>query len=100
MTFDCRCMQDEFVACQENVLKFSVEKRRTGQQLDEGAVCEICLKTKFADGVGHSCHYCNKKSCARCGRRVTIKSVNQAEKGSNVGVFCFLLIIHSVGCLR
>lgn len=72
---------------QENVLKLSEEKRKTGQQYDEGAVCEICLKTKFADGVGHSCYYCHKKSCARCGRRVALKSPKPTEKANEVSCF-------------
>ena len=80
-------MQDEFMTYQENVLKLSEEKRKTGQQYDEGAVCEICLKTKFADGVGHSCYYCHKKSCARCGRRVALKSPKPTEKANEVSCF-------------
>ena len=37
-------------------------------------VCEICHKTKFADGTGNKCHYCNKKSCARCGGNTSPKA--------------------------
>ena len=65
-----RQMQDEFSSYQESVKKLSEETKKTGQILDDGAVCEICHKTKFADGVGHSCHFCFKKSCARCGGRM------------------------------
>ncbi|KAL8572844.1 hypothetical protein ACOMHN_011093 [Nucella lapillus] len=77
-------MQDEFMSYQENILKASEEKRKAGQQYDEGAVCEICLKTKFADGVGHSCYYCHKKSCARCGRRAALKTPKPTEKPTEV----------------
>ncbi|GFN91097.1 regulating synaptic membrane exocytosis protein 1 [Plakobranchus ocellatus] len=63
-------MHDEFCSYQESVKKLSEETKKTGQILDDGAVCEICHKTKFADGVGHSCHFCFKKSCARCGGRM------------------------------
>ena len=86
----CRQMQDEFKTYQENVLKLSEEKRKLGQQYDEGAVCEICLKTKFADGVGHSCYYCHKKSCARCGRRVSLKSPKPSDKANEVSTVCFV----------
>ncbi|OQR71886.1 hypothetical protein BIW11_10719 [Tropilaelaps mercedesae] len=29
------------------------------------ATCQLCLKTKFADGVGHICNYCNVSSFSR-----------------------------------
>lgn len=32
------------------------------------------MKTKFADGVGHLCHYCSVRCCARCGGRVTLRN--------------------------
>ena len=35
---------------------------------------QVCLKTKFADGVGHVCHYCCVRCCARCGGKVTLRS--------------------------
>ncbi|XP_045512503.1 regulating synaptic membrane exocytosis protein 2 isoform X6 [Pieris brassicae] len=47
-------------------------QRAAGVEL--AATCEICLKTKFADGVGHSCHYCRVRCCARCGGKVTLRS--------------------------
>ena len=37
------------------------------------STCQICLKTKFADGVGHTCHYCAVRCCARCGGKVTLR---------------------------
>lgn len=39
-----------------------------------GVVCEICRKTKFADGIGHQCHYCGIKSCARCGGKSMLRT--------------------------
>ncbi|GIX69836.1 regulating synaptic membrane exocytosis protein 2 [Caerostris darwini] len=48
------------------------EQRRKGIELD--ATCQICLKTKFADGIGHVCNYCNVRCCARCGGKVTLRS--------------------------
>lgn len=47
-------------------------QRAAGVEL--AATCHICLKTKFADGVGHSCHYCRVRCCARCGGKVTLRS--------------------------
>ncbi|XP_028968734.1 regulating synaptic membrane exocytosis protein 1 [Galendromus occidentalis] len=38
------------------------------------ATCQLCLKTKFADGVGHICNYCNVRCCARCGGKVNLRS--------------------------
>ena len=43
------------------------------------ATCQICLKTKFADGVGHSCNYCGVRCCARCGGKVTLRSSKVRE---------------------
>ncbi|KAK7480085.1 hypothetical protein BaRGS_00028645 [Batillaria attramentaria] len=83
-------MHDEFVNYQETVLKLSEETRKGGQQYDEGAVCEICHKTKFADGVGHSCFYCHKKSCARCGGRTQVKATKPNEKSNEIVWACNL----------
>ncbi|MFH4974508.1 hypothetical protein AB6A40_001217 [Gnathostoma spinigerum] len=47
-------------------------KRLVGTQDD--AICQICQKTKFADGIGHKCFYCQLRSCARCGGRTTQKN--------------------------
>ncbi|XP_078456841.1 regulating synaptic membrane exocytosis protein 2-like [Lampetra planeri] len=45
-----------------------VETRR------ETPTCGICHKTKFADGCGHCCSYCQTLFCARCGGRVALRS--------------------------
>nr|XP_022331882.1 regulating synaptic membrane exocytosis protein 1-like isoform X3 [Crassostrea virginica] len=70
-----RKMQHELETYRQNVDKINLEAKKLGPQgqLDTGAVCQICHKTKFADGVGHMCHYCQLKSCARCGGRMTVK---------------------------
>ncbi|XP_076083507.1 regulating synaptic membrane exocytosis protein 2-like isoform X11 [Mytilus galloprovincialis] len=58
----------------QSVGKISEEAKKVGgPQQDTGAVCQICHKTKFADGVGHRCHYCQLRSCARCGGRIALK---------------------------
>ncbi|XP_052761762.1 regulating synaptic membrane exocytosis protein 1-like, partial [Mya arenaria] len=66
-------MQMEFDTYRQTVEKVGEEVKRS-ENADTGAVCDICRKTKFADGVGHKCTYCNLKSCARCGGRVTVKN--------------------------
>uniref|UniRef100_A0AAQ4S442 Regulating synaptic membrane exocytosis 1 n=1 Tax=Gasterosteus aculeatus aculeatus TaxID=481459 RepID=A0AAQ4S442_GASAC len=41
---------------------------------DDAPTCGICHKTKFADGCGNLCSYCQTKFCARCGGRVSLRS--------------------------
>lgn len=48
-----------------------LSKKLIGTQDD--AICQICQKTKFADGIGHKCFYCQLRSCARCGGRAQSK---------------------------
>ncbi|ESP02663.1 hypothetical protein LOTGIDRAFT_138086, partial [Lottia gigantea] len=78
-----RQMKDEFENYQQSVLKLNEETLKNLPE-DIGAVCQVCHKTKFADGVGHSCHYCNTKSCARCGGRITIKGPTNKDQVSVV----------------
>ncbi|XP_050718371.1 uncharacterized protein LOC126999677 isoform X3 [Eriocheir sinensis] len=67
-----RRKQDE-VRVLENTIRLRSEvQRKKGLELD--ATCQICLKTKFADGVGHICNYCNVRCCARCGGKVSLRS--------------------------
>ena len=47
-------------------------QKKAGIELD--STCQICLRTKFADGVGHTCNYCNVRCCAKCGGKVTLRS--------------------------
>nr|2A20_A Chain A, Regulating synaptic membrane exocytosis protein 2 [Rattus norvegicus]2CJS_C Chain C, REGULATING SYNAPTIC MEMBRANE EXOCYTOSIS PROTEIN 2 [Rattus norvegicus] len=44
------------------------------EQKGDAPTCGICHKTKFADGCGHNCSYCQTKFCARCGGRVSLRS--------------------------
>ncbi|XP_050389025.1 regulating synaptic membrane exocytosis protein 2 isoform X3 [Patella vulgata] len=82
-----RQMKDEFENYQQSVLKLNEETIKNVPE-DIGAVCQVCHKTKFADGVGHSCHYCQIKSCARCGGRMPIKNANM--KGDTIVWSCNL----------
>ena len=40
----------------------------------DGDTCRICNKVKFAGGAGYTCHYCQLKSCSRCGGKLTLKA--------------------------
>ena len=51
----------------------------------DDAICQICQKTKFADGIGHKCFYCQLRSCARCGGRTTSKN----KVGTDLAQECF-----------
>ncbi|XP_035660086.1 regulating synaptic membrane exocytosis protein 2-like isoform X2 [Branchiostoma floridae] len=67
-------LKDEFANYEQAVKELGEEKKQSYGNVDSGAVCEICHKTKFADGVGHTCVYCELKVCARCGGKVTLRS--------------------------
>ncbi|XP_076307331.1 regulating synaptic membrane exocytosis protein 2-like isoform X2 [Tachypleus tridentatus] len=64
--------QEEVQVLETTIRKRAEEQREMGLTFE--ATCEICLKTKFADGVGHVCHYCSVRCCARCGGKVTLRS--------------------------
>ena len=68
----CRQKQDEVMRLEEHIRAKADEQRKQGQELD--STCQICLKTKFADGIGHTCNYCNVRCCARCGGKVALRS--------------------------
>ncbi|XP_014846106.1 PREDICTED: regulating synaptic membrane exocytosis protein 2-like isoform X12 [Poecilia mexicana] len=55
------------------------ETKPAQDQKSEAPTCGICHKTKFADGCGHICSYCQTKFCARCGGRVSLRS-NKEDK--------------------
>ncbi|CAH2011780.1 unnamed protein product [Acanthoscelides obtectus] len=63
---------DEVHILEETIRARSEQQKKAGVELD--ATCHICLKTKFADGVGHLCNYCSIRCCARCGGKVTLRS--------------------------
>uniref|UniRef100_A0A183CN27 C2 domain-containing protein n=1 Tax=Globodera pallida TaxID=36090 RepID=A0A183CN27_GLOPA len=66
------------------------ERKEIAQRgTQDDAICQICQvvdinhrsflsfvlqKTKFADGIGHKCIYCQLRSCARCGGRTPSKN--------------------------
>uniref|UniRef100_A0A8C0U0L3 Regulating synaptic membrane exocytosis 2 n=1 Tax=Cyanistes caeruleus TaxID=156563 RepID=A0A8C0U0L3_CYACU len=58
----------------EQVKKMGEESQQHQEQKGDAPTCGICHKTKFADGCGHNCSYCQTKFCARCGGRVSLRS--------------------------
>lgn len=67
-----RRKQYEVESLEQSIRQRSEQQKKAGAELD--ATCNICLKTRFADGVGHVCHYCSIRCCARCGGKVTLRS--------------------------
>ncbi|XP_028445649.1 regulating synaptic membrane exocytosis protein 1 [Perca flavescens] len=73
-----KTLHQQFESYKQEVRRISVETRRQQTQLkDDAPTCGICRKTKFADGCGHLCSYCQTKFCARCGGRVSLRSNNE-----------------------
>lgn len=70
--YDFSRKQAEVQVLEETIRARSEQHKKSGIELD--ATCQICSKTKFADGVGHICNYCNIRCCARCGGKVTLRS--------------------------
>lgn len=72
-----RTLHQQFESYKQEVRRIGAETRRQQtQQKDDAPTCGICRKTKFADGCGHLCSYCQTKFCARCGGRVSLRSNN------------------------
>uniref|UniRef100_A0A4W3IQB6 Regulating synaptic membrane exocytosis 1 n=1 Tax=Callorhinchus milii TaxID=7868 RepID=A0A4W3IQB6_CALMI len=70
-------LHQQFESYKEQIRKIGDDARHyQGEHKDDAPTCGICLKTKFADGCGHFCSYCQTKFCARCGGRVTLRSNN------------------------
>ncbi|XP_051753569.1 regulating synaptic membrane exocytosis protein 1 isoform X13 [Ctenopharyngodon idella] len=72
-----KTLHQQFESYKEQVRKIGAEtKRQQAVHKDDAPTCGICRKTKFADGCGHLCSYCQTKFCARCGGRVSLRSNN------------------------
>ncbi|XP_078789911.1 regulating synaptic membrane exocytosis protein 2 isoform X7 [Oryzias latipes] len=67
-------LHQQFESYKDQVKKMGEETKPTQDQKSEAPTCGICHKTKFADGCGHLCSYCQTKFCARCGGRVSLRS--------------------------
>ncbi|XP_077070871.1 regulating synaptic membrane exocytosis protein 2 isoform X10 [Siphateles boraxobius] len=67
-------LHQQFEMYKDQVKKMGDEAQTTQEQKTDAPICGICHKTKFADGCGHLCSYCQTKFCARCGGRVSLRS--------------------------
>ncbi|XP_075868756.1 regulating synaptic membrane exocytosis protein 2 isoform X3 [Nelusetta ayraudi] len=67
-------LHQQFESYKDQVKMMGEEKKPVQDQKSEAPTCGICHKTKFADGCGHLCSYCQTKFCARCGGRVSLRS--------------------------
>ncbi|XP_061772451.1 regulating synaptic membrane exocytosis protein 2 isoform X12 [Nerophis ophidion] len=67
-------LHQQFESYKDQVKKMGDETKPAQEQKSEAPTCGICHKTKFADGCGHLCSYCQTKFCARCGGRVSLRS--------------------------
>ncbi|XP_067304135.1 regulating synaptic membrane exocytosis protein 2 isoform X18 [Pseudorasbora parva] len=72
-------LHQQFEMYKDQVKKMGDEAQTTQEQKTDAPTCGICHKTKFADGCGHLCSYCQTKFCARCGGRVSLRS-NKEDK--------------------
>ncbi|XP_062243026.1 regulating synaptic membrane exocytosis protein 1 isoform X2 [Platichthys flesus] len=72
-----KTLHQQFESYKQEVRRIGADtQRQPTQQKDDAPTCGICRKTKFADGCGHHCSYCQTKFCARCGGRVSLRSNN------------------------
>ncbi|XP_053323704.1 regulating synaptic membrane exocytosis protein 2 isoform X2 [Spea bombifrons] len=72
-------LHQQFEMYKEQVKQMGEEAQQQQEQKSDAPTCGICHKTKFADGCGQNCSYCQTKFCARCGGRVSLRS-NKEDK--------------------
>uniref|UniRef100_A0A674NYM4 Regulating synaptic membrane exocytosis 1 n=1 Tax=Takifugu rubripes TaxID=31033 RepID=A0A674NYM4_TAKRU len=72
----------------ETVIRQATVTASSAAHRDDAPTCGICRKTKFADGCGNLCSYCQTKFCARCGGRVSLRSNTVSCDGSSVIWVC------------
>ncbi|XP_069394585.1 regulating synaptic membrane exocytosis protein 1 isoform X7 [Paralichthys olivaceus] len=74
---DVRGIQQQLSSYRETVIRQASVAAGSAVHRDDAPTCGICHKTKFADGCGNLCSYCQTKFCARCGGRVSLRSNTQ-----------------------
>ncbi|XP_053292840.1 regulating synaptic membrane exocytosis protein 1 isoform X2 [Pleuronectes platessa] len=74
---DVRGIQQQLSSYRETVIRQASAATGSAVHRDDAPTCGICHKTKFADGCGNLCSYCQTKFCARCGGRVSLRSNTQ-----------------------
>ncbi|KAJ4948468.1 hypothetical protein JOQ06_020002 [Pogonophryne albipinna] len=70
----CQGIQQQLSSYRETVIRQATVVAGSTVHRDDAPTCGICHKTKFADGCGNLCSYCQTKFCARCGGRVSLRS--------------------------
>uniref|UniRef100_A0A7N6ARN3 Regulating synaptic membrane exocytosis 1a n=1 Tax=Anabas testudineus TaxID=64144 RepID=A0A7N6ARN3_ANATE len=74
ISFFSRGIQQQLSSYRETVIRQATAAAGSAVHRDDAPTCGICHKTKFADGCGNLCSYCQTKFCARCGGRVSLRS--------------------------
>uniref|UniRef100_A0A3Q1ICD2 Uncharacterized protein n=1 Tax=Anabas testudineus TaxID=64144 RepID=A0A3Q1ICD2_ANATE len=67
-------LHQQFEIYKDQVKKLGEEPQVAHITRAESPTCGICRKTKFADGCGRACCYCQSRFCARCGGRVPLRA--------------------------
>lgn len=69
-----RKLHQQFNLYKDQVKKLGEEPQAAQMSRAESPTCGVCRKTKFADGCGRACCYCESRFCARCGGRVPLRA--------------------------
>ncbi|XP_036948120.1 regulating synaptic membrane exocytosis protein 2-like isoform X8 [Acanthopagrus latus] len=67
-------LHQQFELYKDQVKKLGEESQVAQSVRAESPTCGVCRKTKFADGCGRACCYCQSRFCARCGGRVPLRA--------------------------
>lgn len=78
-----RGVQHQLSSYRETVIRQATASAGSAAHRDDAPTCGICRKTKFADGCGNLCSYCQTKFCARCGGRVSLRSNTVSRDASS-----------------
>lgn len=94
-----RKLHQQFELYKDQVKKLGEESQVSQTARAEPPTCGVCHKTKFADGCGRACCYCQSRFCARCGGRVPLR----ANKVSACALTLVILVFNGtaeqlIGC--
>ncbi|XP_012778242.3 regulating synaptic membrane exocytosis protein 2 isoform X11 [Maylandia zebra] len=67
-------LHQQFEMYKDHMKKLGEESPEAQPARAESPTCGICRKTKFADGCGRACCYCQSRFCGRCGGRVSLRA--------------------------
>ncbi|XP_070777584.1 regulating synaptic membrane exocytosis protein 2-like [Enoplosus armatus] len=67
-------LHQQFELYKDQVKKLGEEPQVAQTARAESPTCGVCRKTKFANGCGRACCYCQSRFCARCGGRVPLRA--------------------------